>query len=355
MPSKHRGRADVEGRHPSFEDVYAFASLLSGFRKARRAKRGKGGEPAFYLGLETNLLRLSDEIRTRAYRPDPYRYFRLRTTKERVVSEASFRDRIVHHSLVAALEPVFEDRFIETSYACRIGKGTHAALARAQEEAKRCRYFLKLDVTKYFDGIRHEVLLELLSREIGNEGILWLCDILMRQARVPGIAPEERRGLPIGNLTSQFWANVYLDSLDHLVVQLPGVHGYLRYMDDQLLFGDDKRALWAAEGFIKQFAAERLCLTIKARATVLAPVTEGIPWLGFRIFPGHVRLDHQSKQRFVRKLRWSIARANSTLLADENEVARAASLCGHVAHANTLSLRRSLLALQPSQFCGRRQ
>ena len=344
MRSEQRGRAEAERRSPTFEDVYAFPSLLSAFRKARRAKRGKGEEPAFYLDLETNLLRLSEELRARAYHPDPYRYFTLRNTKERVVSEASFRDRIVHHSLVAAMEPVFEDRFIETSYACRKGKGTHAALTRARDEAKRRRYFLKLDVSKYFDGIRHEVLLELLSREIGNEGILWLCDVLMRQACVPGVAPDDRRGLPIGNLTSQFWANVYLDPLDHLVVGLPGVHAYLRYMDDQLLFGDDKEDLWAAEGFIKQFTAERLCLTIKERATILAPVTEGIPWLGFRIFPELVRLDHPSKQRFVRKLRWSIDRANTRLLADESEVARAASLCGHVAHANTRSLRRGILA-----------
>jgi hypothetical protein len=335
---------------PRFLDVYSFPSLLAAFHRARRAKRGKGQEPAFYLDLEGNLLRLSDELRTRAYRPDPYRYFTLRTTKERVVSEASFRDRIVHHSLVAALEPVFEDRFIETSYACRKGKGTDAALARAQEEARRCHYFLKLDVSKYFDSIRHDVLLELLSQEIEDEGILWLCGVLMRQACVPGVDPDEHRGLPIGNLTSQFWANVYLDPVDHLVVGLPGVHAYLRYMDDQLLFGDDKEALWAAEEFIRTYAADRLCLTIKDRATVLAPVSEGMPWLGFRVYPGLVRLAQPSKVRFMRKLQTSVDQAAASVLADEGEVSRSASLCGHVAHANTRSLRRSILA-RPRPSC----
>jgi len=151
-------------------------------------------------------------------------------------------------------------------------------------------------------------------------------------------------------VTSQFWANVYLDSVDHFVVGLPGVHAYLRYMDDQLLFGDDKEALWAAEEFIRTYVADRLCLTIKDRATVLAPVTEGIPWLGFRVFPNLVRLAHPSKVRFMRRLHTSVDQAAASVLADECEVSRAASLCGHVAHANTRSLRRSILArLRPSR------
>lgn len=331
-------------KSPQFSDVYSFSSLIAAFRRARRAKRGRGQEPAFYLDLEGNLLRLSDDLRTRAYRPDPYRYFTLRTSKERVVSEASFRDRIVHHSLVAALEPHFEEKFIATSHACRKGKGTHAALARSQAEARRCRYFLKLDFSKYFDSIRHDVLLALLAQELHDEGILWLSDILMRQACVPGVGPDEHRGLPIGNLTSQFWANVYLNPLDHLISELPGVNAYLRYMDDELLFADDKPALRNALGVIERFSAHRLSLTLKASATMLAPVTEGMPWLGFRVFPGLIRLDQSSKQRFARNLRASMTQAAASTLADECEVSRSASLCGHVGHANTRNLRRSMLA-----------
>jgi hypothetical protein len=165
----------------------------------------------------------------------------------------------------------------------------------------------------------------------------------MRQAAVPGIEPGERRGLPIGNLTSQFWANVYLDPLDHLAARLPGVRGYLRYMDDLLLLADDKPALWSAKRSVEKFARDRLRLTLKERATVLAPVLEGIPWLGFRVFPGLVRLNHASKERFVRNLRGSVAGAAEEVMADESQVARSASLCGHVAHADTVRLRRSLL------------
>ena len=329
---------------PRYSDVCSFSCLLAAFRKARRAKRGKGGEPAFYLDLEGNLLRLSQELQDRSYRPDPYRYFSLRTPKNRVVSEASFRDRIVHHSLVGVLEPEFEARFIETSYACRKEKGVHLALKDAQRAARRFPYFLKLDFEKYFDSIRHDVLLDLLRQRVTDPGILWLCELLMKEAQVPGVGTAERRGLPIGNLTSQFWANVYLDPLDHVAQGLPGVKTYLRYMDDLLLLAEDKAALWPALDAISDFAEQKLRLHLKRNATMVAPVTEGIPWLGFRVFPGTVRLKHESKVRFYRKLGASMTAASESPWNERDEVARAASLCGHVAHANTRALRRAMIA-----------
>ena len=329
---------------PRYSDVFSFSCLLAAFRKARRAKRGKGGEPELYLDLEGNLLRLSQQLRERTYQPDPYRYFPLRTPKNRVVSEASFRDRIVHHSLVGALESVFEARFIETSYACRKEKGVHLALKDAHRAARRFPYFLKLDFEKYFDSIRHDVLLDLLREQVADPGILWLCESLMKEAQVPGVGAAERRGLPIGNLTSQFWANVYLDPLDHVAQGLPGVKAYLRYMDDLLLLAEDKPALWSALDAISDFAEQKLRIHLKRNATVVAPVTEGIPWLGFRVFPGTVRLKHDSKTRFLRKLGASMTAASESPWGEQDEVARAASLCGHVAHANTRALRRTVIA-----------
>ena len=143
---------------PSYGDAHAFGALLAAFHRARRAKRGKGGEPAFYRDLEANLLELSEALRERRWRPDPYRFFVVRHTKERLVAEASFRDRVVHHALVGALEPAFEARFVSSSYACRKGKGVHAALERARRLAQRHRYFLRLDVQSYFASIDHQTL-----------------------------------------------------------------------------------------------------------------------------------------------------------------------------------------------------
>ncbi len=327
---------------PTFEDVHGFANLHAAFRKARKAKRKKGGEPAFYRYLEKNLLALSKSLRSRSFLPDPYRYFSLVNKKERLVSEASFRDRVVHHALVSAIEPVFEARFIEQSFACRKGKGSHAALARARKLARRHRYFLKMDIHHYFADVDHQVLLRLLRDRLNDSGIIWLSEVLLKGARVPSSEPDEPRGLPIGNLTSQFWANVYLDPLDHLISEKHGNQTYMRYMDDLLMFGRDKSEMWEQKAAIGRFARRTLKLKVKDRATVVAPVTEGIPWLGFRVFPGITRIDRHGRKRFGRKITRSIKSANSGYLHEDIEVAAAASLCGHLAQASTLRLRQEI-------------
>jgi len=292
----------VSAATPTLAAVASFPSLLRAFHRARRAKRGRGGEPAFYLHLEDALLDLSEELLEGRYRPDPYRYFTLRNRKERVVAEASFRDRVVHHALVAALEPSWERRYIEHSYACRIGKGTHAAVTAAQVGARRARFFLRMDVRRYFDAIDHQVLFDLLAAEVSDPALLSLCGTLMDAAAVPSVPPGERRGLPIGNLTSQFWANVYLDPLDHHVTRTlrPGL--WLRYMDDMLAFADEKPTLWRLAEEVTDFARDTLRLTMKRRATFVAPVHDGVPWLGRRVFPSLIRLDRVNRLRVARAL-----------------------------------------------------
>jgi len=336
-------RAPRQDRPVVYDDVHGFSPLLRAFRRARRAKRGKGAEPAFYCDLEAELLELSEALRTYRYCPDPYRYFRLRNTKERLVSEASFRDRVVHHSLVAAQEVLFESRFIDHSYACRKGKGVHAAVRRVHRLAKHNRYALRLDVRKYFDHLDHGVLQSLLARRIDDAGILWLTDTILAHACVPSVPFSERRGIPIGNLTSQFWANVYLDPLDHLVCDSLGHGSYTRYMDDIVVLADHKRDLWNVAIEARHFLADRLRLDLRRSVTCVAPVTEGIPWLGTRIYPALIRLDRRSRARFARKLSESVQRAAVSPQAQAREVPRAASLCGHLEHVDGHRLRRAVV------------
>ena len=335
--------SDSQASGETYGDVYSFSALLGAFHKARKAKRGKGGEPAFYRDLEANLHVLSEELRLRTWRPHPYRYFTLRAHKERVVSEASFRDRIVHHSLVAVQERRFEPVFIADSYACRRGKGSHRAVERAQALCRRFPYYLRLDVEKYFDHVDHEILLGLLGRRIADEGILWLSRTLLDASGVPGVPPGERRGLPIGNLSSQFWANVYLDAQDQLVSsEFPDLP-YLRYMDDSLVFATTKADCWSVAARVRSFVGDALRLRLKESATIVAPVTEGIPWLGFRVWGRLIRIQHEGRRRFGRKIAASCRAARQSILAQEAEVGRAASLCGHLLHADTNRLRHSIL------------
>ena len=181
--------------------------------------------------LVARLLALSAELRSLEYAPAPYRFFRIRQPKRRLISVASFRDRVVHHTLVGALEPRFEPRFIRHSYACRGGKGTYRALRQAQRWCRRFPYYLKTDVDDYFATIDHMVLSRLLARVTSDRRVRWLCRRVMDNARLPTVPPGERRGLPIGNLTSQFWANVYLDPLDHFVRDDLHQGAYMRYIN----------------------------------------------------------------------------------------------------------------------------
>jgi RNA-directed DNA polymerase len=330
--------------------IASFQSLLAAFGKARRAKRGKGGEPEFYRDLEANLLRLSADLAAETWRPQPYRFFHIWHGKDRVVSEAAFADRVVHHALVGALEPLFEPGFIDQSYACRTGKGAHAAVDQAHALARSGTYFLKLDIRRYFDHISYAKLLELLAKRVEDPAVLRLCSTIMAGAHLPHLPDSTDRGLPIGNLTSQFWANVYLDPLDHLAEAMLGRGNYLRYMDDMLGFANTKAELWEFLDTAKAVVEGDLHLTLKAQATILGPVTEGIRWLGHRVFPGTIRLDHASRRRFARKLSNSAQRLEADPDQALVESARASSLCAHVGHANSLRLRQAILTRQQPEF-----
>jgi RNA-directed DNA polymerase len=226
--------------------ITSFDNLYLAFKNAARGKRKRPDVAAFEYNLEENLLDLQDELQSRTYTPGPYYSFRIYDPKPRLISAAPFRDRVVHHALCQVIEPLFERRFIHDSYACRVGKGTHAALDRAQRFAQCYPYVLKCDLEQFFPSIDHAILRAQLARVIADRTVLWLIDqILASGAEVhkadyaprcfPGddlFALARPRGLPIGNLTSQFWANVYLNPLDHFVKRELKCRGYVRYVDD---------------------------------------------------------------------------------------------------------------------------
>ncbi len=229
-----------------YAQVCDWTNLLRAHHKAARGKRGHAPAACFEFQLADELIALRDELRTRTYRPGPYTSFYIFEPKRRLISAAPFRDRVVHHALCNIIEPLFERRFLFDSYANRVGKGTHRAVDRCQQFARGYRYVLPCDVRQHFPSIDHAILRATLARVIRDDDALWLCDQIMASGAgvladeydmvyFPGddlFAALRRRGLPIGNLTSQFWSNCYLDPFDHFVKRELRCKAYLRYVDD---------------------------------------------------------------------------------------------------------------------------
>jgi len=328
-----------------FENVLAFENFLRAFRNARRGKRTKRQVVQFDFAMEWEVLRLLREIESGQYRPRPYRTFYVHDPKRRRISAAHFRDRVVHHAVCQVLDPLFERWFIFDSYACRVGKGTHRAVRRAQSFAQQAQYFLKCDVRHCFESVDHRVLKALLCRRIKDDRLLALLDTII-DAPVPGC--KEGKGLAIGNLTSQYFANFYLTPMDLFVQQDLGVNRYLRYMDDFVLFHDSKACLQAARGEITHFLREQLLLELNPRVSHVAPVTQGLPFLGFRVFPRLLRLKHRGLVRLAQRLRGHARSLAAGQVCEDDVVRSAQSLIGHAAFGNTLQLRRKLFGTRQS-------
>ena len=338
-----------------FPAIVSFENLYQAFKKAAKGKRGQPNVAAFEFDLEANLFRLQEELQAKTYRHSAYDSFYIRDPKHRLISAALFRDRVVHHALVRVIEPIFERSFIEDSYANRAGKGTHLALDRCQAFARRYRFVLQCDLRQYFPSIDHALLRRILARKLADRDVLWLVDRILESGAgvlsgeydmvyFPGddlFAAQRPRALPIGNLTSQFWANCYLNPLDHFVKRELHCKGYLRYVDDFLLFADDTRPLWAWKRAIRDHLAG-LRLALHERRSTVYPVGNGIPFLGFRVYPTHRRLKRANGVAFARRLkRHCAALARGEITYEELE-RRVLGWIAHAAHGDTYRLRRSL-------------
>ncbi|MBI5568075.1 MAG: RNA-dependent DNA polymerase, partial [Chloroflexi bacterium] len=286
-----------------YDQICAFDNLYTAYRQARTGKRTHPDVAAFEFNLEAELIQLRDELAGRTYRPGPYHSFHIHEPKRRLISAAPFRDRVVHHALCNVIEPIFERRFIGDSYANRVGKGTQRALDRCTQWMRRFKYVMPLDVVQFFPSIDHALLRGVLARAIHDPDTRGLIDVILQSGAgvladsydmvwFPGddlFAAARPRGLPIGNLTSQFWANVYLNEFDQFAKRRLGVRGYVRYVDDIVLFADDPAQLhdWHARSV--EFLA-RLRLTVHQSQPQPRPVAEGLPFLGFVVYPDHRRL-----------------------------------------------------------------
>jgi RNA-directed DNA polymerase len=366
--------------------LVSFASLYKAYQACRKGKRHTVNALRFEHDLLENLCSLEEELRTGAYRPSRSVCFVARQPKLREIFAADFRDRVVHHLLVPRLEAVFEPKFIHDSYACRQGKGTHAAVDRLREfmnsvtrGGKKAAWYLQLDVRNFFMSIDKEVLCAIMRRHVRDRDVLDLSrKIIMHDCAANYAYKGERgllsrvprhktlthappgKGLPIGNLTSQFFANVYLNELDQYVKHALKARCYLRYVDDFILLHESRDVLLAMEEALERFLRERLALSLKS-GRILKRAGEGADFLGYIVRPGYVLVRNRvvgnlksRLDRFEKRVAGRIPSAPSPSLRRDEGVAALepemvtplrqilASYLGHFRHANTRRLTRSI-------------
>lgn len=276
-----------------YEDLCSFRNLELAFRKARKSKGTLPDVRAFSFNLEQNLFQLKHELENFTYEPQPPKHFMIRDPKTRLISASNFRDRVVHHALCNIIEPLFEKVFIHDSYANRKGKGTLAAMKRFDEFKKNisCNgvvinkknnnmvlgFALKCDIKHYFQEVDHDTLMKILERKIKDRNVLWLIQKIIDNH-------NSQKGMPIGNLTSQFFANVYLNELDYFVKHELRAKFYIRYVDDFIILHESRETLEEFKTRVNEFLAVQLKLELHPDKSKIYPFHKGVRLLGFRCF-----------------------------------------------------------------------
>lgn len=341
--------------------IFSFKNIYQCYLECRRKKRNTYNALRFEINAEANIFKLEQELNSRIYYPSHSILFAAKKPKIREIFAADFRDRIVHHILVNELEKVWEPIFIHDSYACRDNKGTHKAVTRLQEFLRKITknghirvYYLQLDIKDFFTSIDKELLFKIIKYKVSNPELLWLTETILfwdctkayirhgnksLLSDIPSnkslFGKENLCGLPIGNLTSQFFANVYLNELDQFIKHTLKVHYYLRYVDDFMLLGQNKEDLLCWKEKIRDFLYNKLNLQLHPRRQKLQPVSNGINFLGYIIRHNYILV----RLRVINNLKAKLKR-----LKDYPDKLRdsIASYLGHFKWADSYNLVKKL-------------
>jgi retron-type reverse transcriptase/predicted DNA-binding transcriptional regulator len=336
-----------------FAEICKYENLEQAFRKARKGKTRKDYIMEFEDKLDANLLCLRSELLLQTYRPRPLKTFILRDPKTRKISKSDFRDRVIHHALCNVIEPIFDKTFIHDSYANRKGKGTFAAIKRfdnfkrkvSQNNTRPC-FVLKADIRHYFDNVDHNILIEIIKKRIPDVKVLWLIKTILENHKTTA----EGTGMPLGNLTSQFFANVYLNELDQYVKRNLRARYYIRYVDDFVILHSSKEKLEQYKGQIDNFLRSRLALELHPDKSKIMSLEQGISFLGFRIFYHHRLVRKKNLLKFETKLRTLKEEYAKGLAEREKIVEFFEGWLAYVSHADTYKYRRHLVRIFNHNF-----
>jgi RNA-directed DNA polymerase len=340
-----------------YDKLCSKENLYLAYRKARKGKSKKASVIEFEDNLEENLNKLQEELLNLTYKPLPLKRFVIRDPKTRTIHASAFRDRIVHHAIINILEPIFEKIFIYDSYASRKDKGAHLAIKRfdyfqrkvtqngcvftkRKENKNQVQgYCLKADIRHYFDTVNHQVLISIIRRKIKDKKVIWLINQILDNFD----SPTKGTGMPLGNFTSQFFANVYLNELDQFVKHKLRTKYYIRYVDDFVILYESKEQLEEWKIKINNFLKEKLKIELHPSKSHVLRLNSGINFLGFRVFYHHKLIRASNLKNFERRFN------NMRILFDEEIVSREKALesldgwLAYCSYANTYKYRRYLI------------
>ena len=340
---------------PLWNKIVAWENLYLAWKKARRGKGNRQEVADFALNLELELLQLQKELINGHYQPGAYRQFTIYERKPRIIAAAPFRDRVVHHAAMNVIEPLIDKEFIRNSYACRKNKGVHKAVDCYQQLARKCSYVLKMDVCRYFPSIDRQILKEQLGVYIKERkvlGLLFLVIDTSPDSKPPSyffegddliMLAERLCGIPIGNLTSQFFANLYLNELDHYINKALAVNNYIRYVDDMFILSNDKYSLWRLSEKISQ-ELQSYRLRFHPNKIHVFRTSEKVDVLGYKVSRTKRWLRNDNGYRFQRKLKVLAQRYGEGEIPWSKVNSSVQSWIGHAKHAETDGLRKALFA-----------
>ena len=337
-----------------WKKVISFENLEKAYWKARKRKSNNPKIKKFEEHWRLNLCILMRELRNNTYKPKPLKKFVLRDPKTRVICVSEFRDRIIHHSLVNILQPIFEPRFIHDSYASRKGRGTLTAIQRFDKFKRKASnngkllknartnndvkgYVLKADIKHYFQTVNHKILMDLINKRIKDENIMWLVRIILDNY----IAEIEGVGMPLGNWTSQFFANIYLDELDQFVKHKLKIKYYLRYVDDFVILHRSRKTLEEYRAKIKEFI-KTLELELHPDKCRIIPLRKGTTFLGYRIFYNHKLVRRRNLRKIKGKLKQSMKEYKKGKIDAWDVLEKLQGWSGYAMHANSYRLRQRM-------------
>jgi len=317
-----------------FEDIISLDNLLEAWQEFLPGKRNRKDVQEFRANLMDNILKLHHDLVYHKYEHGGYKAFKVYDPKTRNIHKATVGDRLLHHAIYRQFYPFFDRTFIFDSYSCRLEKGTHKAIVRfnqfflkvSKNNSNTC-WVLKGDIRKFFASVDHEILINILKDYIPDENIIWLLTKVIDSFRA-----ENGKGLPLGNLTSQLFANVYLNEFDRFIKHKINAKFYIRYADDFVVLSDDRAWIENQVPIIKEFLRARLNLEVHPNKLFIKTTSSGVDFLGWINFPGYKVLRQATKKRMFRKLKENNYKEESLN-----------SYLGMISHGDAFKIKKDLL------------